>query len=53
MQNQIIVEIKADDLWADRSRRATKDNAPHEQSQTENGGFQTPVFCIGDLGLSF
>lgn len=52
MQNQIIVEIRADDLWADRNQRPTEDNPLREQSRAENAGFQTPVFCIGDLGLS-
>ncbi|QZP07222.1 hypothetical protein [Caenibius sp. WL] len=52
MQNQIIVEISGDNLWADRNQRPTEANALHEQSRAENAGFQTPVFCIGDLSLS-
>lgn len=52
MQNQIIVEIRADDLWGNRNQRPTEANTLHEQSRVENAGFQTPVFCIANLDLS-
>ncbi|WP_198591827.1 hypothetical protein [Tsuneonella flava] len=52
MENPIIVETKADDLWGYGNQRPREVKTLHAQSRAGNAGFQTPVFCIGDLGLS-
>ncbi len=52
MQKQIIIKTKADDLWADRNQQPTEANTLHVQIRAENAGFQTPVFCIVELGPS-
>lgn len=43
MQNQLIVETKADDPWVDRNQRPMNGNTLHAQSRAEMPGSR-PLF---------